>query len=159
MYLSADSETPDYGPVGIRVALTEWTEVAMLKSIPVDSRLYATRLRGSYRVSSSRSGGNHLLVVLEYVLIEIKLIFNQGHVVSKVARLLKYDKVTRHCYFSTRNERSSRSISSNKAHLGGLFCFDSCLSENGERLLILCSGHRLFLAITNFRHSYRWNGT
>ena len=50
-------------------------------------------------------------------------------------------------------------MSAVESHLGGRCGLDCLRSDNGERLLSLCSEHRLFLASTNFRHSKRHSAT
>ncbi|TNN12522.1 Craniofacial development protein, partial [Schistosoma japonicum] len=47
------------------------------------------------------------------------------------------------------------SLDQTERHLGGYFSVPAQRTDNGDRLLQLCSDNRLFLAITNFRHKER----
>ncbi|CAH8290604.1 unnamed protein product [Heterobilharzia americana] len=46
-------------------------------------------------------------------------------------------------------------LSEAERHLGGTFGIPAERTDNGDRLLQLCSDNRLFLASTNFRHKER----
>ena len=152
--LSGDSEAATSGLAGVGVALSDRAEAALLDWIPVDSRLCAVRLRGSCKVNSRRSDRRNLFVVSAYAPTDcspdaIKDVFYQ-----KLHDLLrKANRADIVVLAGDMNARVGR-LSPSEAHIGGPFGLDSCRSENGDRLLALCSDHHLFLASTNFRSSY-----
>ena len=151
--LSGDPEAQASGLAGVGVALSERAEAALIDWIPVDSRLCAVRLRGSCKISSRRQERRNLFVVSAYAPTDCSSDAVKDTFYAKLHDLLRKAKRGEVVILAgDMNARVGR-LSSNEAQLGGPFGLDTCRSENGERLLTLCSEHRLFLASTNFRRS------
>ena len=151
--LSGDPAASTSGQAGVGIALSSRAEAALLDWIPVDSRLCAVRLEGACKVSKSRTGKRNLFVICAYAPTDCSPDAIKDIFYHKLHDLLhKASRTDIVILAGDLNARVGQLLPS-EAHLGGPFGLDSCRSDNGDRLLALCSEHHLFLVSTNFRRS------
>ncbi|WP_432422671.1 endonuclease/exonuclease/phosphatase family protein [Streptococcus dysgalactiae] len=147
------SEASASGQAGVGIALSPRAEAALLDWIPVDSRLCAVRLEGACKVNRRHTDKRNLFVICAYAPKDCNpdamkdCFYHNLHDL-----LLKASRTDIVILAGDLNARVGQLLPC-EAHLGGPFGLDSCRSDNGDRLLALCSDHRLFLASTNFRRS------
>ena len=150
--VSGDPEASASGQAGVGVALSTRAEAALLDWIPVNSRLCAVRLEGSCRVNRQRSDKRCLFVISVYAPTDCSPDAVKDDFYHHLHNLLrKAPKTDIVILAGDLNARVGR-LSPDEVHLGGRYGLDSSRSDNGDRLLSLCSDHRLFLVSTNFRH-------
>ena len=153
--LSGDTEAAVSGQAGVGIALSSRAEPALLEWIPVDSRICAVRLKGSCRKSRFRTETRNLFVVAAYAPTDCSSDAVKDDFYQRLHNLLRSVPRTDIVVLAgDLNARVGR-LTSFESHLGGRFGLDCQRTDNGDRLLSLCSEHRLFLVSTNFRHSKR----
>ncbi|CAH8657151.1 unnamed protein product [Dicrocoelium dendriticum] len=157
--LSGDPESAAIGQAGVGVVLSARAESALLDWIPVNSRLCAVRLRGSCNVSRRRDVKRALFVVSAYAPTDCSQDAVKDSFYQQLHELLRSSKRTDIVILAGDfNARVGRLLPS-EHHIGGSFGLGGSRSDNGDRLLALCSDHRLFLSSTSFRHSRRQTAT
>ncbi|KAK4474221.1 hypothetical protein MN116_000067 [Schistosoma mekongi] len=153
--LSDDSTATSRGLAGVGIALSMKAEQALLDWIPVDSRLCAVRLNGSVRTRKDRDSRRCLFVVSAYAPTDCSLDEVKDEFYRKLSELLHRAKHSDLVILAGDFNAQIGSLNQSKRHLGGCFSVPAHRTDNGDRLLQLCSDNRLFLANTNFKHKER----
>ncbi|CAH8440761.1 unnamed protein product, partial [Schistosoma bovis] len=125
-------------------------EQALLEWIPVNSRLCAVRLNGSVRTRKDRDTRRYLFVVSAYAPTDC----SSDEVKDEFYRIQNAKHSDRVLLAGDFNAQIG-SLNQTERHLGGYFSIPAQGTDNGDRLLQLCSENRLFLAKTNFKHKKR----
>lgn len=118
------------------------TERARLRDwVPVDNRLWPSRLRGSYRANSLCPGRRNLFSASAYALTDcspavIKDIFYQ-----RLRNLLRARRRDDLVFLAGYINARVGWLPANEMHPGGPFGLDCCRLENKELLLALLSDH------------------
>ena len=157
--LSGDDEAAESGQAGVGIVLSSIAEASLLEWIPVDSRLCAVRLKGSCRRSRLREETRNLFVIAAYAPTDCSSDAVKDGFYQRLHDLLR--TIPRSDVVILAGDLNARvgRLSADESHLGGCFGLECSRSDNGERLLSLCSEHRLFLSSTNFKHSKRRSAT
>ncbi|TNN13054.1 Craniofacial development protein, partial [Schistosoma japonicum] len=137
---------------GIGIALSRRAELALLDWIPVDSRLCAVRLNGTVRTRKDRNTRRCLFVVSAYAPTDCSSDEVKDEFYSKLSDLLQKARRSDIIIMAGDFNAQVGRLSENERHLGGCYGVAAQRTDNGDRLLQLCSDNRLFLANTNFRH-------
>ncbi|CAH8497241.1 unnamed protein product [Dicrocoelium dendriticum] len=152
--LSGDDAASNAGQAGVGIVLSPRAEAALLDWIPVNSRMCAVRLAGSFRASKSRGDKRCLFVIAAYAPTNCSTDSVKDDFYQQLHELLRYRRSTDTVVLAGDLNAQVGKLSSDELHLGGQHGVGS-RNDNGERLLQLCEDARLFLASTNFRHSTR----
>ena len=150
--VSGDASSSARGIYGVGIALSPRAERSLLEWIPVNSRLCAMRLRVSIKVNANRSRNRCLFVVSAYAPTDTSPENEKDDFYRDLSQLLRSAKSSDIVVLAGDMNAQIGRLNSMEAHLGGRFSVDMPRSDNGERLLHLCTDHRLFLANTNFQH-------
>ena len=153
--VSGDPLASSRGLAGVGIALSTRAEQALLEWIPVNSRLCAVRLNGSVRTRKDRDTRRCLFVVSAYAPTDCSHDEVKDDFYRKLSELLQ--KAKRSDIVVVAGDFNARvgSLNQPERHLGGCFSIPAQRTDNGDRLLQLCSDNRLFLASTNFKHKER----
>jgi hypothetical protein len=157
--LSGDTEAMASGQAGVGIALSERAEAALLDWIPIDSRLCAVRLEGSCKVSRQKNRKRGLFVVAAYAPTDCSPDAVKDRFYERVHDLLQKAPKSDIVILAGDLNASVGRLLPTETHLGGQFGLDGHRSDNGDRLLSLCSDNRLFLSSTSFRRSKRRTAT
>jgi hypothetical protein len=152
---SGDPEAASVGVAGVGIALSKRAEGAILDWIPVNSRLCAVRISGSSKVNAYRDTKRCLFVVSAYAPTDCSPDSVKDQFYAALDSLLRRAAGTDIIVLAgDLNARIGR-LTSDETHLGGMHGLEITRNDNGDRLLTLCTDHRLFLASSNFRHRKR----
>ncbi|CAH8648439.1 unnamed protein product [Schistosoma mattheei] len=143
------------GLAGVGIALSMRAEQALLEWIPVNSRLCAVRLNGSVRTRKDRDTRRCLFVVSAYAPTDCSSDEVKDEFYRKLSELLQKAKRSDIVLVAGDFNAQIGSLNQTERHLGGYFSIPTQRTDNGDRLLQLCSDNRLFLANTNFKHKER----
>ncbi|CAH8430348.1 unnamed protein product [Schistosoma haematobium] len=143
------------GLAGVGIALSMRAEQALLEWIPVNSRLCAVRLNGYVRTRKDRDTRRCLFVVSAYALTDCSSDDVKDEFYRKLSELLQKAKRSDIVLVAGDFNAQIGSLNQTERHLGGYFSIPTQRTDNGDRLLQLCSDNRLFLANTNFKHKER----
>ncbi|MES9976933.1 MAG: reverse transcriptase domain-containing protein [Candidatus Thiodiazotropha sp.] len=152
MRVSGDPVAEAAGLAGVGIALSHRAESALIDWIPINSRLCAVRLEGSSRVSKLLNTKRSLFVIAAYAPTDCSSdsvkdeFYRQLH--DLLRNVAKSDIVV---LAGDLNARVGR-LTTTESHLGGHHGLDSCRTDNGERLLQICSDHKLYLSSVSFRN-------
>lgn len=157
--LSNDPELSTSGQAGVGIALSGRAEQALLEWIPVNNRICAIRLNGSCRVSGSKDVYRCLYIVCAYAPTDCSSDDDKDDFYSKLDTLLRRAPKSDIVILAGDLNAKVGRLTATESHLGGAFGIESLRSDNGDRLLNLCSDHRLYLTSTSFRHRSRRSAT
>ncbi|CAH8613030.1 unnamed protein product, partial [Schistosoma mattheei] len=143
------------GLAGVGIALSMRAEQALLEWIPVNSRLCAVRLNGYVRTRKDRDTRRCLFVVSAYAPTDCSSDEVKDEFYRKLSELLQKAKRSDIVLVAGDFNAQIGSLNQTERHLGGYFSIPTQRTDNGDRLLQLCSDNRLFLANTNFKHKER----
>ncbi|CAH8485715.1 unnamed protein product [Schistosoma margrebowiei] len=143
------------GLAGVGIALSMRAEQALLEWIPINSRLCAVRLNGSVRTRKDRDTRRCLFVVSAYAPTDCSSDEVKDEFYRKLSELLQKAKRSDIVLVGGDFNAQIGSLNQTERHLGGYFSVPAQRTDNGDRLLQLCSDNRLFLANTNFKHKER----
>lgn len=118
----------------------ERAEAVLPDRIPIDSRLRSARNRGSSTVNSICFDRRNLYVVFGDGPPDYSPYIDKDTLCQKIHDLICTIRWRVVILAGCMNARVGW-LSSNEAHPERSFGLDSCDSENGERLLVLCSNH------------------
>ncbi|CAH8429248.1 unnamed protein product [Schistosoma intercalatum] len=140
---------------GVGIALRMRAEQALLDWIPVNSRSCAVRLNGSVRTRKDRDTRRYPFVLYAYAPTDCSSEGLEDEFYRKLSEILQ--KANRSDIVPTGGDFNAQigSLNRKERHLGGYFSILVQRTDNGDRLLQLCSDNRLFLANTNFKHKER----
>ncbi|CAH8658448.1 unnamed protein product [Schistosoma rodhaini] len=153
--VSGDPLASSRGLAGVGIALSTRAEQALLEWIPVNSRLCAVRLNGSIRTRKDRDTRRCLFVVSAYAPTDCSHDEVKDDFYRKLSELLQKAKRSDIVVVAGDFNAQVGSLNQTERHLGGCFSIPAQRTDNGDRLLQLCSDNRLFLASTNFKHKER----
>lgn len=152
--LSGDNAASSVGQAGVGIALSPRAEAALIDWIPVNSRMCAIRLAGSFKASRSRGDNRCLFIIAAYAPTNCSADSLKDDFYRQLNELLRHRRSTDTVVLAGDLNAQVGKLTNDEFHLGGQHGVGS-RNDNGERLLHLCEDARLFLASTNFRHSTR----
>ena len=150
--VSGSPDAASRGLAGVGIALSPRAELALLDWIPVDSRLCAVRLNGSVRTRKDREIRRCLFVVSAYSPTDCSSDDIKDEFYRKLSDLLREARRSDVVIVAGDFNAQVGKLSEREGHLGGSYGVMAKRTDNGDRLLQLCSDNRLFLANTNFKH-------
>ncbi|KAH9591881.1 UBX domain-containing protein 4 [Schistosoma haematobium] len=153
--LSGDPVASSSGLAGVSVALSARAEAALVDWIPINSRLCAVRLESSIKVRRNRREKRCLFVISAYAPTDCSPdAIKDGFYHQLSVLLQKVRSIDIVVLAGDLNAQVGR-LGTEESRLGGRWGLVSRRTDNGDRLLQLCTDYNLFLASTNFRHSHR----
>ncbi|CAH8665504.1 unnamed protein product [Schistosoma curassoni] len=150
--VSGSPDSASRGLAGVGIALSPRAELALLDWIPVDSRLCAVRLNRTVRIRKDRDTRRCLFVVSAYSPTDCSSDGVKDEFYRKLSDLLRKAKRSDVVIVAGDFNAQVGKLSAGERHLGGSYGVVAQRTDNGDRLLQLCSDNRLFLANTNFKH-------
>ncbi|CAH8518466.1 unnamed protein product [Schistosoma haematobium] len=153
--LSGDPVASSSGLAGVGVALSTRAEAALIDWIPVNSRLCAVRLESSIKVRRNRREKRCLFVISAYAPTDCSLDAIKDEFYHQLSVLLQKVRLTDIVVLAGDLNAQVGRLGTEEGRLGGRWGLVSSRTDNGDRLLQLCTDQNLFLASTNFRHSHR----
>lgn len=141
---------------GIGVALSAKAETFLVDWVTINSRLCVFRLEISTNVRTSWCEKRYLLISnyssTDFSLYTIK---NEFYYQSSVLQKVRSTIIV----VLTGDLNAQVKHLTRENRLGGRFRLAGFKSDNGDRLLLLCSDYNLFLSITNYWHSHPRSAT
>ncbi|CAH8540670.1 unnamed protein product [Schistosoma guineensis] len=153
--LSGDPVASSSGLAGVGVALSARAEAALIDWIPINSRLCAVRLESSIKVRRNRREKRRLFVISAYAPTDCSPDAIKDEFYHQLTVLLQKVRSTDIVVLTGDLNAQVGRLGTEESRLGGRWGLVGRRSDNGDRLLQLCTDHNLFLASTNFRHSHR----
>ncbi|CAH8665748.1 unnamed protein product [Schistosoma haematobium] len=153
--LSGDPVASSSGLAGVGVALSARAEAALVDWIPINSRLCAVRLESSIKVRRNRREKRCLFVISAYAPTDCSPDAIKDEFYHQLSVLLQKVRSTDIVVLAGDLNAQVGRLGTEESRLGGRWGLVGLRSDNGDRLLQLCTDHNLFLASTNFRHSHR----
>ena len=150
---SGDTEAAAAGYAGVGIVLSEKAEKSLCDWIPVNSRLCAVRLATSVKVARNRLVNRCLFIVSAYAPTDCSSDAAKDRFYDDLRSLLRLAKSSDVIVLAGDMNAQVGRLSSNETRLGGRLGLHSERTDNGERLLQLCSDLGLFLCSTNFRNN------
>ena len=126
--------------------------MALLNWIPVNSRLCIARFSSSVKVDQNRSQKRTLFVISLHAPTNSSEDASKEEFYDELNRLLNMRQSSDIVLVAGDFNAQLGERSTSELGLGGRFTLGSKCTDNGDRLVHLCSTHGLFLANTNFRH-------
>ncbi|CAH8447460.1 unnamed protein product [Schistosoma margrebowiei] len=155
MSLSGDPVASLSGFAGVGVALSARAEAALIDWIPINSRLCAVRLESSIKVRRNRREKRCLFVISAYAPTDCSPDAIKDEFYHQLSVLLQKVRLTDIVVLTGDLNAQVGRLGTEESRLGGRWGLVGHRSDNGDRLLQLCTDHNLFLASTNSRHSHR----
>ncbi|CAH8517778.1 unnamed protein product [Schistosoma margrebowiei] len=153
--LSGDPVASSFGLAGVGVALSARAEAALVDWIPINSRLCAVRLESSIKVRRNRREKRCLFVISAYAPTDCSPDAIKDEFYHQLSVLLQKVRSTDIVVLAGDLNAQVGRLGTEESRLGSRWGLVGRRSDNGDRLLQLCTDHNLFLASTNFRHSHR----
>ncbi|CAH8519273.1 unnamed protein product [Schistosoma haematobium] len=153
--LSGDPVASSSDLAGVGVALSDRAEAALIDWIPINSRSCAVRLESSIKVRRNRREKRCLLVISAHAPTDCSPDAIKNEFYHQLAVLLQKVRSTDIVVLARDLNAQVGRLGTEESRLGGRWGLVGRRSDNGDRLLQLCTDHNLFLASTNFRHSHR----
>ncbi|CAH8549785.1 unnamed protein product [Schistosoma margrebowiei] len=153
--LSGDPVASSSGLAGVGVALGARAEAALIDWIPINSRLCAVRLESSIKARRNRREKRCLFVISAYAPTDCSPDAIEDKFYHQLSVLLQKVRSTDIVVLAGDLNTQVGHLGTEESRLGGRWGLVGRRSDNGDRLLQLCTDHNLFLASTNFRHSPR----
>ena len=153
--LSGDPVASSSGLAGVGVALSARAEAALIDWIPINSRLCAVRLESSIKVRRNRREKRCLFVISAYAPTDCSPDAIKDEFYHQLTVLLQKARSTDIVVLAGDLNAQVGRLGTEESRLGGRWGLVGRRTDNGDRLLQLCTDHNLFLASTNFRHSHR----
>ena len=155
MRLSGDPVASSSGLAGVGVALSARAEAALIDWIPINSRLCAVRLESSIKVRRNRREKRCLFIISAYAPTDCSPDAIKDEFYHQLTVLLQKARPTDIAIPAGDLNAQVGRLGTEESRLGGRWGLVGRRTDNGDRLLQLCTDHNLFLASTNFRHSHR----
>ncbi|CAH8638539.1 unnamed protein product [Schistosoma intercalatum] len=155
MRLSGNLVACSSGPAGVGVSLSPRAESALIDWIPINIRLCAVRLESSIKVRRNRREKRCLFVISAYVLTDCSPDAIKNEFYQQLTVLLQKVRSTDIVVLARDLNAQVGRLGTEESRLGGRWGLVGRRSDNGDRLLQLCTDHNLFLASINFRHTHR----
>ncbi|RTG85806.1 uncharacterized protein DC041_0013076 [Schistosoma bovis] len=149
--VSGSPDSASRGLAGVRIVLSPRAELALLEWIPVDSRLCAVRLNGTVRIRKDRDTLRCLFVVSAYSPTDCSADDVKDEFYRKLSDLLLKARRSDVVIVAGDFNAQVGKLSDRERHLGGFYSVVAQRTDNGDRLLQLCSDNCLFLANTSFK--------
>ncbi|KAH9594337.1 hypothetical protein MS3_00005453 [Schistosoma haematobium] len=153
--LSGDPVASSSGLAGVGVALSARAEAALIDWIPINSRLCAVRLESSIKVRRNRREKRCLFAISTYAPTDCSPDAIKNEFYHQLSVLLQKVRSTDIVVLAGDLNAQVGRLGTEEGRLGGRWGLVGRRSDNGDRLLQLCTDHNLFLASTNFRHGHR----
>ncbi|CAH8650188.1 unnamed protein product [Schistosoma margrebowiei] len=150
--VSGSRDSASRGLAGVGIALSPRAELALLEWIPVDSRLCAVRLNGTVRIRKDRDTRRCLFVVSAYSPTDCSADDVKDEFYRKLSDLLRKARRSDVVIMAGDFNAQVGKLSEMERHLGGSYGVVAQRTDNGDRLLQLCSDNGLFFANTNFKY-------
>ncbi|CAH8481415.1 unnamed protein product [Schistosoma haematobium] len=152
--LSMDPVASSSGLAGVGVALSARAEAALIDWIPINSRLCVVRLESSIEVRRNRRE-KRCLFISAYAPTDCSPDAIKDEFYHQLSVLLHKVRSTDIVVLAGDLSAQVGRLGTEESRLGGRWGLVGRRTDNGDRLLQLCTDHNLFLASTNFRHSHR----
>ncbi|CAI2728541.1 unnamed protein product [Schistosoma spindalis] len=143
------------GLAGVVVALSARAKAALIDWIPINGRLCAVRLESSIKVRRNRREKRCLFVISAYAPTDCSPDAIKDEFYHQLTVLLQKLRSTDIVVLAGDLNAQVGRLDTEESRLGGRWGLVGRRTDNGERLLQLCTDHNLFLASTNFRQSRR----
>ncbi|CAI2736607.1 unnamed protein product [Schistosoma spindalis] len=153
--LSGDPVAFSSGLAGVGVTLSAKAETAQINWIPINSRICAVRLGSSIKVRRNRREKRYLFVISAYAPTDCSPDAIKNEFYHQLTVLLQKVRSTDIVVLAGDLNAQVGRPGTEENRLGGRWRLVGRRTDNGERLLQLCTDHNLFLASTNFRPSHR----
>ncbi|KAH9590416.1 hypothetical protein MS3_00003110 [Schistosoma haematobium] len=157
--LSGDPLVSTSGFAGVGVSLSARAEAALIDWIPINSRLCAVRLESSIKVRRNRREKRCLFVISAYAPTDCSPDAIKDEIYHQLSVLPQKVRSTDIVVLAGDLNVQVGHLGTEESSLGGRWGLVGRRTDNGDRLLQLCTDNNLFLASTNFRHSQRQRAT
>ena len=158
VHLSGDSAAAAVGRAGVGFALSTRAENALIDWIPVNSRLCAIRLHGSFNKAKQKTSRT-LFIIAAYAPTNCSTDTDKDEFYQQLTLLLQRKRRTDIVVSAGDFNAQIGSIDANERHVAGTHAYGADRTDNGERLIHFCSDTGMFLASTNFSHPNRQRAT
>ncbi|XP_013791819.1 craniofacial development protein 2-like [Limulus polyphemus] len=152
LHCSGDPTAEAVGQTGVGVVLNSRAEATLLDWIPISSCLCTIRLKTEIGISSKCSTKRCLFVVAAYAPTNGSCDSAKDTFYAELSTLLRRAKNSDVVIFSGDMNAQLDRLGLSETQFGGRYGLEGQRTDNSERLLHLCSEHRLFLSSTAFRH-------
>ena len=153
--VSSEPASSPRGYAGVGIAFSTRAEKALPEWIPINSRLCAIGLHSSIAANKQRNAKRHLFIVSAYAPTDCSNDETKDSFYRELSNPLRSAKQRDLVVLAGDINAQVGRIASSGKRLGSSFGIQTNRTDNGDRLLQLCTDHKLYLISTNFKHKKR----